>query len=357
MADDNAINYTKGRGSQVHPHNKFRKYEYVQEHMEAIDEELHSDPKTEIYYEHPKKIINKVESPDIGMDSSMNPYQGCEHGCIYCYARNTHTYWGWNAGLDFESKIIVKENAPDLLEKEISKPNYVVMPIMLSGNTDCYQPLERKFQLTRRMLQILLKYKHPVGIITKNSLITRDLDILKPMAEKNLVSVTLSITSLNEKLRRIMEPRTASCQKRLETVKLLSDNGIPVNVNIAPIIPFINSDEIPSIMKAVADAGASSAMYTMVRLNGDVGIIFEDWVKKNFPDRAEKVLNQIKSVHGGKLNDSRFGTRMRGEGKMAESISKLFKLSREKYLKGRRLPPLNCDLFVVPGSQKQLGLF
>ena len=154
-----------------------------------------------------------------------------------------------------------------------------------------------------------------------------------------------------------MEPRTASCQKRVETVKILSENGIPVNVNIAPIIPFINSDEIPSIMKAVADAGASSAMYTMVRLNGDVGMIFEDWVKKNFPDRADKVLNQIKSVHGGKLNDSRFGTRMRGEGKMAESISKLFKLSREKYLKGRRLPPLNCDLFVVPGSQKQLGLF
>ncbi|MFI5134283.1 MAG: hypothetical protein ACHQD9_00390 [Chitinophagales bacterium] len=169
MADDHTTNYTKGRGSQIHPHNKFRRHEYVQEHVEAIDEELHSDPKTEIFYEHPKKIINKVESPDIGMDLSMNPYQGCEHGCIYCYARTTHTYWGFNAGLDFESKIIVKENAPELLEREISKPNYVVTPIMLSGNTDCYQPLERKFQLTRKMLDVLWKYRHPVGIITKNS--------------------------------------------------------------------------------------------------------------------------------------------------------------------------------------------
>lgn len=357
MADDRTINYTKGRGSQVHPRNKFRKHEYVQEHFEALDEELYSDPKTEIYYEHPKKIINKVDSPDIGMDLSMNPYQGCEHGCIYCYARNTHPYWGFNAGLDFESRIVVKENAPELLEQEISKKNYCVTPIMLSGNTDCYQPLERKFELTRKMLDILWRYRHPVGIITKNSLITRDLDILKPMAENNLVSVTISITTLKEKLRRIMEPRTASAAKRLETVRVLSENGIPVNVNIAPVIPFINSDEIPAIMKAVAWAGASSAMYTMVRLNGDVGIIFEDWVKKNFPDRAEKVLNQIKLAHGGKLNDSRFGTRMRGEGEMAESFRKLFKLSREKYLKGKKMSPLDCSRFRIPGAQKQLGLF
>jgi DNA repair photolyase len=357
MADDRTIKYTKGRGAQVHPPNRFRKHEYVQEHPEALDEELYSDPQTEIYYERPKKNINRVDSPDIGMDLSMNPYQGCEHGCIYCYARNTHPYWGFNAGLDFESRIVVKENAPQLLEQELSKKNYKVTPIMLSGNTDCYQPLERKFELTRKMLAILWRYRHPVGIITKNSLITRDLDILKPMAENRLVTVTISITTLKEKLRRIMEPRTASAAKRLETVRVLSESGIPVNVNIAPVIPFINSDEIPAIMKAIAEAGAVSSMYQLVRLNGDVGIIFDDWVKKNFPDRADKVLNQIKRAHGGKLGESRFGIRMKGEGEMAEAILKLFKIAREKYLNGRKMPALDCSQFRIPAAQKQLGLF
>ncbi|MCY7410444.1 MAG: PA0069 family radical SAM protein [Chitinophagales bacterium] len=355
--DDNAINYFKGRGAQVKPQNHFRKLEYAQEHIEAIDEELFSDPKTEIFFEHPKKIINKVISPDIGLDYSMNPYQGCEHGCVYCYARNTHTYWGFNAGLDFETKIIVKPDAHLLLEKEISKPNYKVKPIMLSGNTDCYQPLERKFEITRKMLMVLLKFKHPVGIITKNSLILRDLDILIPMAEMNLISVSISITSLREKTRRMLEPRTASVNKRLETVKVLSQNGIPVNVNVAPIIPSINSDEIPAIIKKVADAGAKSVMYTMVRLNGDVAIIFEDWIRKNFPDRADKVLNQIKEIHGGTLNDSRFGKRMRGEGNTADAIEQLFSVSKKKYFAGRKIEPLDCSLFVVPGLQKQMELF
>lgn len=358
MTDDgNTINHIKGRGAQIKPHNKFRKHEYVQEHMEAIDEELFSDPKTQIFFEHPKKIINKVDSPDLGLEASMNPYQGCEHGCIYCYARNTHTYWGFNAGLDFESKIIVKRNAPELLEKELSKPNYQVKVIMLSGNTDCYQPLERKFEITRKMLGVLLKFKHPVAMITKNALITRDLDILKPMAEKALVGVTISITSLKEKLRRVMEPRTASCMKRLETVRILSENGIPVNVNLAPVIPSINSDEIPSIIKAAAEAGASDIHYTMVRLNGDVGKIFEDWVHKIFPDRAQKVLNQIKSVHGGSLNDSEWGRRMSGEGNIAESIHQLFSVAKAKYFAGRSLPELNCQSFSVPGSVKQATLF
>ncbi|HYV95103.1 MAG TPA: PA0069 family radical SAM protein [Chitinophagales bacterium] len=355
--DDNAIKYFKGRGAQVKPHNKFLQHEYVQEHVEGVDEELFSDPKTQIFFEHPKKIINKVDSPDLGLEASMNPYQGCEHGCIYCYARNTHTYWGFNAGLDFESKIIVKKNAAELLEKELSKLNYEVKVIMLSGNTDCYQPLERKFEITRKMLQVLLKFKHPVAMITKNALIMRDLDLLKPMAEKGLVGVTISITSLQEKLRRLMEPRTASCLKRLETVKVLSENGIPVNVNLAPVIPSINSDEIPAIIKAAAEAGACDIHYTMVRLNGDVGKIFEDWVHKTFPDRAEKVLNQIKSVHGGTLNDSQFGRRMSGEGNIAQSIHQLFSVAKAKYFTGRSLPELNCDLFSLPGSVKQASMF
>ncbi len=357
MSDDITISYFKGRGAQIKPHNKFRKHEYVQEHIEALDEELFTDHKTEIFFETAKKIINKVDSPDLGLDASMNPYQGCEHGCIYCYARNTHPYWGFNAGLDFESKIIVKKNVAELLEKELSKPNYEVKTIMLSGNTDCYQPLERKFGITRKMIEVLLKFNHPVGIISKNALITRDLDLLKPMAEKNLVCVTLSITSLQEKLRRLMEPRTATCLKRLETVRILSDHGIPVNVNVAPIIPSINSDEIPALIKAAADAGASDVHYTMVRLNGDVGQIFEDWVKKNFPDRADRVLNQIKSVHGGTLNDSRWGKRMSGDGKIAASISQLFHVAKVKHFRGRTLPALRHDLFRVPGSVTQQQLF
>jgi DNA repair photolyase len=355
--DDHTINYVKGRGSQLHPHNRFRQLEYVQQHGEGLDEELHVDPRTQIYYESPKKIINRVASPDIGMDYSINPYQGCEHGCIYCYARNTHPYWGLNAGLDFESKIMVKQNAPELLAKELSRPGYVVKPVMLSGNTDCYQPLEKKLRVTRSLLEVLEKFNHPVGIITKNSLILRDLDLLGPMAEKKLVSVTITITTLNEELRRLMEPRTVSGLKRVATVRALAARGIPVNVNLAPIIPFLNSDEIPSIMKTVAEAGAVSAMYTMVRLNGDVAAIFEDWLRKNFPGRAGKVLNQIRSVHGGTLNDSRFVTRMKGEGEMAGSISKLFKLSRSKYLGSQSLPAFDTTIFKVPGQRLQLSLF
>lgn len=358
MMDDNTTNYFKGRGSQIKPHNKFLQKEYVDEHIEGLDEPLLLNPTTQVFIEHPKKIMNKVESPDLGMAFSMNPYQGCEHGCIYCYARNTHTYWGFSAGLDFESRIIAKPNAPELLEKAFQNPKYVAQSIMLSGNTDCYQPLERKMEITRGMLKVLLKYKHPVGLITKNALVLRDLDLLRPMAEMNLLCVTISITTLKEKLRRVMEPRTASAQRRLETVRTLSENGIPVNVNVAPIIPSINTDEIPEILKAVSQAGALSAHYTMVRLNGDVATIFTDWVHKNFPDRAERVLHQIESVHGGKLNDSRFGVRMRGEGKIAESIRQLFAVSRAKYFDGKKkFPDLDYSLFEVPKAEKQLELF
>lgn len=357
MNDDETINYFKGRGSQIKTRNKFLKQEYVEEHIEGLDEPLLSNPTTQVFIEHPKKILNKVESPDLGLALSMNPYQGCEHGCIYCYARNTHPYWGFSAGLDFESKIIVKENAAELLEKAFQNPNYVPQGLMLSGNTDCYQPLERKLMITRRMLEVLWKYKHPVGIISKNSLILRDLDILKPMAEKRLVNVTISITTLNEKLRRVMEPRTASAIKRLETVRILSENGIPVNVNVAPIIPSINTDEIPSILKAASEAGALSAAYTIVRLNGDIGQIFTDWVTKNFPDRADKVLNQIKSCHGGNLNDSRFGVRMSGEGNIAESIRNLFHVARAKYFAGKEWPDIDFSLFDNRKDKEQLSLF
>src|SRR5690606_9096912 len=230
------------------------KAQYVTEHVEGLDEPLLSSPATQVFHETPKQIVNKVTSPDLGMMYSMNPYQGCEHGCIYCYARNSHAYWGWSAGLDFESKIIVKENAPALLEKFLLHPKWEAVPISLSGNTDCYQPLERKYEITRNILKVLARYRHPVGIISKNSLILRDLDLLKDLATDNLVNVYISITTLNEDLRRVMEPRTASGLKRLKTVEALASAGIPVGIMNAPVIPGLNHHEIPDILKAAADS-------------------------------------------------------------------------------------------------------
>jgi DNA repair photolyase len=346
----------KGRGAQVNTKNKFLDRELVTEHIEGIDEALEENPKTTFYFENAKKIVNKVESPDVGPAFSMNPYQGCEHGCIYCYARNTHPYWGFSAGIDFEQKIIVKQNAPQLLEETFDHPKWQATPIMLAGNTDCYQPAERKFQITRKLLEVFVKYKHPVGLITKNSLVLRDLDLLQELAKYQLAHVNVSITSLLEETRLILEPRTATAKQRLKVVETLSKAGIPVNVMIAPVIPSINSHEIPAIMKQVADAGALSAAYTIVRLNGQIGEIFADWIYKHYPDRAEKVLHQIQDVHGGSLNDSRFGTRMRGEGNYAKTIALLFKASKEKYLKGRIYPPLSLEHFKRP-EKGQLRLF
>lgn len=350
-------NFFKGRGAQFNPANKFSKHAYVAEHMEGLDEPaLENAPKTEYFYEHPKKIINQVESPDLGLSYSMNPYQGCEHGCIYCYARNTHEYWGYGAGLDFESKIIIKENAAEVLARQLENPKWVPRPLMLAGNTDCYQPIEAKKQLTRRLLEVLLQYRHPVSLITKNALILRDLDLLQELTKLDLVHVNISITTLNEALRRKLEPRTASGAKRLQVVATLADAGIPVNVMAAPIIPGLNDSEIPEILKRSAEAGAVSAAYTLVRLNGSIGEIFTDWIYKAYPDRAEKVLNQIAHCHGGKLSDSRFGTRMRGEGQFADSIHSLFTISRRKYFQGREMKPFNFSHFCAR-SGKQLGLF
>jgi DNA repair photolyase len=347
----------KGRGAQFNPANKFLKQEYVTEHIEGLDEPwLAEAPKMEYLIELPKKIVNKVDSPDVGVGYSLNPYQGCEHGCVYCFARNTHEYWGYGAGLDFESKIIVKENAPQVLAKQLESQKWDPKPIMMAGNTDCYQPVEAKKLITRRLLEVLLRYKHPVSLITKNSLILRDLDLLKKLNALDLVHVNISITTLDEELRRKLEPRTVSGKKRLEVVKQLSEAGIPVNVMLAPIIPALNDFEIPELMKAAAEAGANSAAYTIVRLNGSIGPIFEDWVRKAYPDRAEKVLYQIADCHGGKLNDSRFGTRIIGEGNFARNIANLFRISKKKYFGGRNMKPFNYTHFCKM-SGKQLGLF
>ncbi len=353
--------YIKGRGSQVNPGNRFDKQtkELYLDDLATEEERLElltENPRTKYIEVFPKTIVNKVDSPDIGLAYSMNPYQGCEHGCIYCYARGSHQYWGFSSGAEFEQNILIKKNAPELLEKTFLNPNWKADAIMLSGNTDCYQPAERKLGITRKLLEVLLKFKHPVGIITKNSLIERDLDILKQLAEHRLVSVTLSLTTLDEKLKRILEPRTSSANSVLRTIALLSKAGIPVNVNVAPIIPAINDETIFEVVKAVADCGALSASYIVVRLNNFNGTIFEDWVRKNFPDRANKVLSQIKTMHGGQVNDSVFGRRMRGEGKFAELVRMQFTLARKKYLAGRSFPPTNFDLFEEARKQVRLSI-
>ena len=320
-----------GRGAQKNIDNVFSRYSYSQEHIEGIDDWEQDVPNTQFTIIHPKTIVNKVHSPDVGMEYSLNPYQGCEHGCIYCYARSSHQYWGYSAGLDFESKILVKANAPKLFREHIRKKNWEGTPISLSGNTDCYQPLERKFKLTRAILKICLEHGQPVGLITKNSLILRDLDILSELASKNLCVVFISINSLTKETRSKMEPRTATAQQRLKVIETLSQHGIPVGIMCAPIIPGLTDHEIPKVLKAASDAGAKWAGYTIVRLNGEISKIFEDWLKKSYPDRANKIWHSIQDCHKGKVNDSDFGNRMRGTGHLAEIIRNNFKLHCKKY--------------------------
>ena len=345
--------YRKGRGSQIRTENPFLSQHYVTEHPEGLDEELL--PKylqTQVFYETPSKVVNKVTSPDVGMEYSLNPYQGCEHGCVYCYARKTHEYWGFNAGLDFESKIIVKKNAPELLEKHLLNSSWQATPIILSGNTDCYQPLERKLKITRGLLEVFAKYRHPVAIISKNTLMLRDIDLLQDLAKDDLVHIILSITTLDEKLRSIMEPRTASAAKKLKAIEKMTAAGIPVMIMNAPIIPGLNHHEIPAVIKQAAQHGAKSAGYTMVRLNGFIGSVFEDWLRKNFPNKFNKVWHQIQEAHGGQVNDSVFGRRMRGEGNIADMINQLFHQARKKYMEHAGLPPLNTSEFRKGGSYR-----
>ncbi len=328
------MDYLKGKGAQINVANKFSNLEITTEDPDGLDEELLLErPKTEVLYEHPKQIISYNKSPDIGLEASINPYQGCEHGCVYCYARNSHEYWGFSAGLDFESKIIVKPDAPKLLEQTFLKRSYKPKIIMLSGNTDCYQPLEKKFKLTRQILEVCLKFRNPVGIITKNSLVLRDTDVLTELARYNLVHVIFSITSRNESLRRILEPRTASATKKFAAMASLANEGIPTGVMNAPIIPSLNHHEIPNILKEAAQSGAVFAGYTVVRLNGQISKIFRDWLEKNFPDRADKVWHQIQQLHGGQVNDSEFGRRTSGDGEIASIIHQLFTVSKKKYFK------------------------
>jgi len=356
MSHEENEEFFKGRGAQVNTHNKFLKSKYVLDHLEGLDEQFLENTATQIFEETPKKIVSESNSPDLSHMFSINPYQGCEHGCIYCYARNTHEYFGFSAGLDFERKIIVKRNAAELLEQYFNKKNYQPVCILLSGNTDCYQPLERKLKITRSLLQIFLQYRNPVSIITKNNVILRDLDVLGELSKMNLVHVNISITSLNEQLRQKLEPRTVTATGRLGVIQKLTEIGIPVRVMAAPIIPGLNSSEIPNIIKAAADRGAVAAGFTIVRLNGSIAEIFTDWIHKAFPDRAEKVLNMIKACHDGKLNDSDFGRRMSGDGRIAESIHQMFRMATNRFMGDRVMPEFDYSLFVPKGG-RQTSLF
>lgn len=326
----------KGRGSQKALSNPFSQHSYqvdpnYLEHLSKEEENPFGDEKTNFTFVRAKSIINPVKSPDIGHAWSLNPYQGCEHGCSYCYARNSHTYWSLEAGLDFERQILVKENAVELLQKEFQKKTWQGEPIMLSGNTDCYQPVERKLGLTRKILEVFLHYGNPVGIISKNALMERDMDLLEALHQKQLLKVAISLNSLDENLRRKMEPRTASVTKRLKLIRTLSEKNIPCSVMIAPIIPGLNSHEIWSISEAVAEAGAYNISHTILRLNGQLAEVFLPWLESHYPERAKKVIKLVKSCHGGELNDSVFGRRMRGEGQLAQQIQQQINLARKKF--------------------------
>lgn len=346
--------YKKGRGAQFNTPNKFLNHQQVREHVEGIDDWTEKNEATQYFEDHAKGIVNKVTSPDVGMWYSMNPYQGCEHGCIYCFARNSFEYWGYSAGIDFERKIIVKKNAAELLRKFLMNPKWECLPISISGNTDCYQPAEKKFGITRQLLEVCNQFNQPVALITKNAGMLRDKDLLQEMASRNLVSVIVSITSLNEDLRRVMEPRTTTGKQRLRLIEEMSRAGVRMGVMLGPMIPGLNDHEMHDIIKGASEVGATFSAYTFIRLNGAIKLLFNDWLYKNFPDRAAKVWHMIEDSHGGKVNDSDWGRRMRGSGNIAEMIAMQYRKYTNKYgLNDERLD-LDCSQFRRPGEKGRL---
>lgn len=345
----------RGRGSNDNPVNRFEGF-YVDDDPEEM-ENPDKGPRTRYFHDTSQSIIAYNDSPDIGFDAGINPYRGCEHGCIYCYARPTHEYLGFSAGLDFETKIMVKKNAPDLLRRELSSSKWKPQTLALSGVTDPFQPVEKKLEITRKCLQVLAEFRNPVVIITKNHLVTRDIDILCELAEYDAVMVGVSVTSLEDKLIGIMEPRTSRPQKRLDAIKELSDAGIWVNVNVAPVIPGLTDHEMPNILKEAARAGAKSAFFVPVRLPYGVAPLFEQWLERHFPERKEKVLNRIRSMKGGKLNDPRFVNRMRGSGAYAEELRTMFRINCKKYGLNERVLRLSTRAFRRRPLNGQLDIF
>src|SRR5437870_4889466 len=358
----------RGRGASWSPANRFEKLHVDLSDVDVVQADREDEPplngddvskdrrrrETQFFRDGTKTIITHNNSPDVGFETSLNPYRGCEHGCIYCYARPTHEYLGFSAGLDFESKIMVKTNAPELLRAELESPRWEPQTLVLSGVTDPYQPIERKLRITRGCLEVLAKFKNPVAIITKNRLVTRDIDLLCELAKYNAVAVNLSVTSLDPNLQRVLEPRTSSPQARLDAIKQLRSAGIPTGVMVAPVIPGLTDHEIPRILDRCAEAGAQFAGYTVVRLPWAVAPLFEHWLEEHFPDRKEKVLGRIRHLRGNRLNNSLWHTRMTGEGIFAEQIASLFKVTCGHAGIGER-PTLSTAAF--HRTKEQLKLF
>ena len=348
--------FAKSRGSQINPPNRFggQWYEADLEHVEHDQEYLESlrNKPTEYIPDDSKSIVTENDSPDMGFRFSINPYRGCSHGCSYCYARIYHEYLGWNAGLEFETKILVKEKAPQLFREFLCRDAWSPETIAMSGVTDCYQPVERQYRLTRGCLEVAAEAQQPMGIITKNALVLRDLDILRDMAMAQLVQVNLSITTLDAKLARSMEPRTSTPAARLRAVKELTEAGVPVRVLIAPVIPGLNDAEIPAILQAAKEAGAKGSAYILLRLPLTVAPVFREWLERTLPSRLQRIEGRIRDTRGGKLNVSEFGTRMRGTGEIAEQIRDMFRLFAKRFGLNGKLPPLDCTRFRPPGQMR-----
>jgi len=344
----------RGRGSESNPKNRFESVERVPEPADEFDQT--SAPQTQFFPDQSKSLIAYNDSPDVGFDASINPYRGCEHGCVYCYARPSHEYLGFSAGLDFETKIMVKEDAPELLRRELSSRYWKPQWVALSGNTDCYQPAEKKYGLTRRCLEVLLEFRNPVVIVTKNSLVTRDIDILQQLARYDCVGVTISLTTLDHRLSSLLEPRASRPARRLAAIQALAHAGVPVGYLQAPMIPGLTDSEAPAIGVAAARAGATFSGYVALRLPFAVKELFEQWLERHYPDKKTKILNRVREIRGGKLNDPNFRSRMRGEGIYAEQMAELFQLARKKSGIGARWPKLTTEHFRRPGRD-QLNLF
>jgi DNA repair photolyase len=348
----------KGRGAGYNPPNRFEtvRIEADPEGYLRDEDDPELPPQTTYLRDSSKSIIATNNSPDIPFRQSVNPYRGCSHGCIYCFARPGHEYLGFSAGLDFETKIMVKENAPELLREELSAKRYVPDMLAISGVTDCYQPIERKLQITRRCLQVCAEFRNPVGIVTKNHLVTRDIDVLSELASHGCAAVMISVTSLDPKLTQILEPRTSVPKRRLAAIEALAKAKIPVGVMVAPVIPGITDEEVPAILEAVASAGATFVGSVTLRLPFAVAPLFEDWLERHFPDRKEKVLNRIRGMRGGKLNDGNFGTRFHPTGVFADQMRKMFDLAARRAGITGAFPKMNLDAFRKPAGP-QLSLF
>ena len=340
----------RGRGAAINPPNRFDRIVY-EDDPDSVEGDVPA-PKTELFRDASRSILSWNESPDVGFDVSVNPYRGCAHGCSYCFARPTHETLGFSSGLDFETKILVKPNAPELLREALSKKSWKPQTIALSGVTDAYQPVERKLRLTRRCLEVLAEFRNPVLIVTKNHLVARDRDLLADLARDRAAGVFISITSLDGALQRRLEPRASPPERRLEAVRELTSAGVPVGVLVAPVIPALNDHEMPAILEAAARAGARSAGYVPLRLPYAVKEIFARWLEDHFSDRKEKVLARVRSLRGGKLNDPSFGSRLRGEGVFAEEIRALFGIACRRAGIAERRIELSAAAFRRPGGDQ-----